>query len=189
MDGFKEVYDAIMASGIVSSQTEFAQRTGISRTVISQLLNGKRTLSEQTLHRLCTAFPFLNKQWLISREGQMFDYYNGVDEVGNPFLTSFVNGVATQDILMEEERKHPWEQAGRKPLAQEDEGTMAFMSYKASLYDQKAKEVTDLYSRLSEKEAEISKLHKLILNERTITRQLRERILELTKQLDETERD
>ena len=57
-------------SGLTNSQ--FADRAGIPRPSLSQLLHGRnKSLSSQVLEKLSESFPQLNIVWLISGRGNM----------------------------------------------------------------------------------------------------------------------
>lgn len=55
----------------VLSDAEFARLTGKQRSYLSEIISGKRVLSEQYVLKIADVFPQLNKNWLISGNGQM----------------------------------------------------------------------------------------------------------------------
>jgi plasmid maintenance system antidote protein VapI len=55
----------------VYSQAEFAEIVGISRTQFSEIVTGKRKLSDKAIHRIITALPEINEDWLRNGAGEM----------------------------------------------------------------------------------------------------------------------
>ena len=55
----------------VYSQAEFAEIVGISRTQFSEIVTGKRKLSDKAIHKIITALPDINEDWLRTGEGEM----------------------------------------------------------------------------------------------------------------------
>lgn len=63
--------DWLKKSRIVLSQAEFSEKVGIKPSQVSEMLNGKRKISERTIHNIVEAFPDLNINWLLTGEGEM----------------------------------------------------------------------------------------------------------------------
>ena len=74
MNRFKVIYEHIIGSKYASSQEDFAHKTDISRTIVSQLLTGKRVLNDKQIVKICAAFPFVDSEWLRSGEGMPFSF-------------------------------------------------------------------------------------------------------------------
>lgn len=55
----------------VYSQAEFAEIVGISRTQFSEIVTGKRKLSDKAIHKIVAAIPDINEDWLRSGDGEM----------------------------------------------------------------------------------------------------------------------
>ena len=55
----------------VYSQAEFAEIVGISRTQFSEIVTGKRILSDKAIHKIISAIPEINEEWLRTGEGEM----------------------------------------------------------------------------------------------------------------------
>ena len=49
-----------------------AQLAGISRTQFSELVTGKRKISDKAVHKITSSFSNINKEWLLTGEGEMF---------------------------------------------------------------------------------------------------------------------
>ena len=54
------------------NQSQFAERLGLKRTIISLCENGKRDFSERTLKDIAIEFH-VNLEWLKTGEGNMYD--------------------------------------------------------------------------------------------------------------------
>ena len=174
MNRFKVVYDAIISSGAVHTQQEFAAATDISRTVISQLLNEKRELNDKQIKRICSAFPFVRAEWLKDGKGDLFTY-------DLPIEPSDSELEATMAILEASAREHAMEQEQLEDVYR-----------RAELYDSKVKEVQDLYSKLQDlltklqqKDKEIQALNEIILGQTKTIRQLRMQIAGLKNGVNE----
>lgn len=57
----------------VYSQAEFAEIVGISRTQFSEIVTGKRRLSDKAIHKIISAIPEINEEWLRTGEGEIFN--------------------------------------------------------------------------------------------------------------------
>ena len=54
------------------SKAAFGGRVGLSKTAISQMTTGTRTVSDNFVYRLSANFPNVNTDWLLTGEGEMF---------------------------------------------------------------------------------------------------------------------
>ncbi len=61
----------LRSSRIILSQAEFAEKIGAKPSQISEMLKGKRPISERTIHNVVDSFPDLNFEWLFRGEGEM----------------------------------------------------------------------------------------------------------------------
>jgi len=59
----------------VRSQADFASKIGVARSQFSEILNGKRKITEKLVNRIHDLYPNLNREWLINGDGEML---NGV---------------------------------------------------------------------------------------------------------------
>lgn len=55
----------------VKSQADFASKIGIARSQLSEILSGKRKVTESLVNKIHTSYPYLNKEWLTNGEGEM----------------------------------------------------------------------------------------------------------------------
>ena len=64
----------------VYSQAEFAEIVGISRTQFSEIVTGKRKLSDKAIHKILAAVPDINEDWLRTGEGEMLKSHSASAE-------------------------------------------------------------------------------------------------------------
>lgn len=76
--------DVLTGKGRVYNQQDFANKIGKSKTQLSEMLKGKLTISEQTVHKIVSAFPDVNKDWILTGLGEIF--ISGVQS--QPILTA-----------------------------------------------------------------------------------------------------
>lgn len=67
----KIVIDELKRQRKILNQAEFAQLSGISRTQFSELVTGKRKISDKTIHKIISSFPEINEDWLKTGKGEM----------------------------------------------------------------------------------------------------------------------
>lgn len=60
----------------VYHQAEFAEIVGISRTQFSEIVTGKRKLSDKAIHKITKALPEINEEWLRTGEGEMLNSHS-----------------------------------------------------------------------------------------------------------------
>lgn len=160
MNRFKTVYDHIIGAKFAISQEDFARKADISRTIVSQLLTGKRIINEKQIMKICSAFPFVNEEWLRGGEGEAFSSDYG--RLVPPEQFGDINSMISELNGFEDEKAY---------LLQLEIIALSFSS--------KMKEVQDLYSQLADlmnrlqvKEKENSSLNERLLSyARTIQRQ------------------
>ena len=60
------------------SSTLFAEKLGISKAVVSHILNGRNNPSLDVVSRIIQEMPYINSDWLINGDGKMLK--DGYDE-------------------------------------------------------------------------------------------------------------
>ena len=55
----------------ILTQAELAEISGISRTQFSELVTGKRKLSDKAIHKIASSIPEINEEGLRNGEGEM----------------------------------------------------------------------------------------------------------------------
>lgn len=71
----------------VYSQAEFAEIVGISRTQFSEIVTGKRRLSDKAIHKIISAIPEINEEWLRTGAGEMLKSQTSTAENGAVSIT------------------------------------------------------------------------------------------------------
>ena len=64
------------------TQTEFAQRVNVSKTLVSLIIKGQRPITQAIVDKVKSAFPDVNANWLENGEGNMIVVKG---EMGNLF--------------------------------------------------------------------------------------------------------
>lgn len=100
----KILIDELKKRREILSQAEFAEIVGISRTQFSELVTGKRQLSDKAIHKITRAIPELNEDWLRTGEGEMLKNYSAVSSehsvsiAGNGIRENKINVNADETI-------------------------------------------------------------------------------------------
>lgn len=67
----RETVKELKKSRKVHSQADFAKETGIGVVQLSEIVSGKRKVSEYYVNKILTRFPEINADWLRSGVGEM----------------------------------------------------------------------------------------------------------------------
>ncbi|MEG1899626.1 MAG: S24 family peptidase [Bacteroidales bacterium] len=81
---FKIVYDALITNHIIRNQAELIEIIGYSKTYISQLVSGKKAISEKLVHKISQGLPMVNVNFLRTGEGEPI--------LSQPLICSHKNG-------------------------------------------------------------------------------------------------
>ena len=90
----------------ILNQAELAQIAGISRTQFSELVTGKRKISDKAIHKIASSFPEINEKWLLTGEGEMLKNTSAVAEshsisiAGEEIKENKINVNADETIAM-----------------------------------------------------------------------------------------
>lgn len=76
----REVIDVLKKQRIVLSDGEFATEVGIGKSQLSEVMTGKRNVSEKYIRKMRTRFPEINEEWLRTGEGEMLNNHSAVAE-------------------------------------------------------------------------------------------------------------
>ena len=63
--------NSLIVNLIVKNQADFALKIGIARSQLSEILSGKRKVTESLVNKIHSLYPHLNKEWLINGDGEM----------------------------------------------------------------------------------------------------------------------
>ena len=88
---FRDVIRYLRDRELVYNEAQLASKMGISRQFLSDMKNGRKEISEQTVLKLCELFPVLSAEWLISGVGSMI--------VEPPFILLVVESVSIRGCL------------------------------------------------------------------------------------------
>lgn len=61
----------LKASGKITNDADFARKTDVKRSYVSELRNEKRTLTASYVGQIYNTFPFISQRWLLTGEGSM----------------------------------------------------------------------------------------------------------------------
>lgn len=78
------------------TQSDFASKTGISPSALTQLKNNAGNLSIDNVIKIKKAFPNISLDWLISGDGEMYEKIN--DSQSPSLFPDFVDNAAKQEI-------------------------------------------------------------------------------------------
>ena len=108
------------------NQTQFAEKLGLQRTIISLCESGKRNFSERTLKDIAAEFH-INLEWLRTGEGDMYD-----EESEDAVIDALKSEYDLDDIDVEIIRNY----INMAPIERQ-----VFKNYVKSISDKKKKEL------------------------------------------------
>lgn len=76
----RELIDVLKEQRIVLSDGEFANEVGVGKSQLSEVMTGKRKVSEKYIRKMRTRFPEINEDWLRTGEGEMLKKHSAVAE-------------------------------------------------------------------------------------------------------------
>lgn len=71
IERINKVIDYLKATREILSQAEFADKLSMNPSQISEMLSGKRPISERTINKIALSFPSLCNEWLLTGKGDM----------------------------------------------------------------------------------------------------------------------
>lgn len=105
----KVLIDELKRQRKIYSQADFAEIVGIGQSQFSELVTGKRKLSERNIHKIASALPEINEIWLLTGEGEMLKNSSSASDhsvslAGDDIRenTIHVNGDKTIEMLVAE---------------------------------------------------------------------------------------
>ncbi len=70
---FKEALDFLINKGYVNGNKHFADKIGISPSMVSDIISGRTSVGIRTLLGIATFFAFISISWLLTGKGNMLD--------------------------------------------------------------------------------------------------------------------
>lgn len=67
----KELIQELKKSRKVHSQADFAKEVGIGTVQLSEIVSGKRKVTDYYVNKILTRFPEINRSWLVDGIGEM----------------------------------------------------------------------------------------------------------------------
>lgn len=67
----KKVIDYLIKEKIVYNQRDFAEKISENQSVLSEIVNGKRTVTKRFINKITDSFAFVSKDWLMNGTGDM----------------------------------------------------------------------------------------------------------------------
>ena len=88
----------------IKNQADFAANIGIAKSQFSEVLSGKRKITENLVNKIHNSYPSLNKNWLSTGEGEMLtsviqNNKNGDNIQGNTITINKKDG-EMHDVIM-----------------------------------------------------------------------------------------
>ena len=88
------------------SDAEFARMTGKQRSVLSEIISGKRAVSKHYVRNIIECYPQLNEDWLFTGKGEMLKQDNPQPKSEDTSLLlllvdSMKNTIETQKALLD----------------------------------------------------------------------------------------
>lgn len=90
----KIVFDFLKNNGHIHNQQHFADKIGYGKSNVSLVLNGKIPASNDLFNSISTAFPILNREWLLTGEGEMLSKQPSREE--EPSMARVLEELAAQ---------------------------------------------------------------------------------------------
>ena len=70
---FKEALDFLINKGYVNGNKHFADKIGISPSMVSDIISGRTSVSIRTLLGFATFFAFISISWILTGKGNMLE--------------------------------------------------------------------------------------------------------------------
>lgn len=71
IERINKIIDYLKTTRKILSQAEFADKLGVNPSQISEMLSGKRPISERTINKITRSFPSICNEWLLTGKGEM----------------------------------------------------------------------------------------------------------------------
>lgn len=72
----------------IYSQADFAKEVGIGVVQLSEIVSGKRKVSDYYVNKILTRFPEINEEWLTTGEGEMLIFQENPSAIADNHSTA-----------------------------------------------------------------------------------------------------
>ena len=102
----KESIKELKKLRIIHSQADFAKETGIGVVQLSEIVSGKRKMSDYYVNKILTRFPQINRSWLVNGDGEMLKSHlasaenHSISIAGEEIKENKINVNADETIAM-----------------------------------------------------------------------------------------
>lgn len=82
----KKLLEGLYEAREIRNQSDFAKKTGLIQSLISQILSGKKAITAETIEKITHTFPKVNKAFLKGKSERVFTEvnYRGEQYVNEP---------------------------------------------------------------------------------------------------------
>lgn len=96
----KTLIGVLREKRMIRNQQEFNEVVGLNKTITSEIVNGKRILSEQYVRLIAASFPVVSAEWLLTGEGEMIKAESALAASGKkvPFYDIDVTASITESF-------------------------------------------------------------------------------------------
>lgn len=88
---FRAVIDYLKFNKFIYNETDFCEKVGFVKSFLSDMKNGKKKITEQSVMKIVLAFPIVNPLWLLYGNGEMLK--------GQSMGTAINNGTNNGNII------------------------------------------------------------------------------------------
>lgn len=72
----------------IYSQADFAKEVGIGVVQLSEIVSGKRKVSDYYINKILTRFPEINEEWITTGEGEMLIFQENPSAIADNHSTA-----------------------------------------------------------------------------------------------------
>lgn len=161
----------LMLDTLNISRYELAKRSGLAASNLNKMMTGDQTVTDKTLHKIASAFPQVNIDWLKTGEGVMLNPgfsgnltngsgqgTQGTTTVGRDMMNNseklledFIDGLKTQNRLTEK-------------AMEENASTRSLLDRSMNQTDKAMEQITATRSQLDRSMDQVDKLISIIQN-------------------------
>jgi transcriptional regulator with XRE-family HTH domain len=120
---------AALIEALDLSVRKFSKKTGISSTGVHNIVNNHVTPRLETLGTILKTFPNVNRDWLISGEGEMFALIEQSNPQSSSFATTLLQKLEAEISKKDKEIERLWDLVSKlAPVGKLKASTMSLNS-------------------------------------------------------------